>query len=669
MVTKTLTAVVDTVNAFTDVGQYAKIVRIVVRSNSLFHRRVLTFKPQLQRNLEFLKFRDPANVIVPVRDESNSSPMKQSASNRQPGQTSTRTIVDTAINHELAKARYLMDDLADHVFGHIVSTELSRDILCQFIDEKIVTVIEGKDALDPDSEGARHAVEQAFEDADMHDCIRLDTERDSGEPGSSSTGTKGKGKQKSSKGRGKRKQKAYSFKWNDFPAEPIDEDKLVDFLNEVTDRAFGFARSKLANVTPRLRNRLATRTDKNHAMPLLYELDGEDMRPDFLLLPIQAFSNDFKSVDPRYLNFTASRLVGEAKNKDLAKGVDQVQRYARGLKRAQPWVHYVLAMSITKDKAVFMRGEGSGTERLELILSDGRGCIEFIRILLGLALAEDVDLGQNPDVELKSETRTCRVNNVNQPSVTSNTPSSGTVAQATRTTNTESIAVSSSCGAISKAALDAFPISTRTRSGSAASKALATSSNSRGASNVLPYSSCIRNVSSACPQPPVAVSSTSSKRVYSEIDDDSLQERRKKKKCKVTEPVVKQEERVVFFPLRVYQHTCLGILFTSSSIRGRGTAVFCVLDISDETIRLALKMSWQDLERVPGQVAVMKILKDNLHPNVIVPLEYIVSSYMHTGDSELTHFQDIRRGQAGPGMHDPRRHQRFSRRADVSCPN
>ncbi|KAF8550255.1 hypothetical protein OG21DRAFT_444647, partial [Imleria badia] len=200
MVTKTLTATVDAANAATYTEQYAKIVRVI-------------------RNLEFLKFRDKSNVIVPVRDESNPSPMKQSASNRQPGQTNTRSAMDKALNRELAKARYLMDDLADHVFGHIVSTELARDILRQFIDRRIVEVFEGEAALNPDSdsEDVQRVVEQAFEDADMHDCIRPGTESDRGEPGSSSTDTKGKGKEKHSKGRGKRKQKVYSFKWSKFP--------------------------------------------------------------------------------------------------------------------------------------------------------------------------------------------------------------------------------------------------------------------------------------------------------------------------------------------------------------------------------------------------------------------------------------------------------------------
>ncbi|KAG6381935.1 hypothetical protein JVT61DRAFT_559 [Boletus reticuloceps] len=81
----------------------------------------------------------------------------------------------------------------------------------------------------------------------------------------------------------------------------------------------------------------------------------------------------------------------------------------------------------------------------------------------------------------------------------------------------------------------------------------------------------------------------------------------------VHETVIRQEERMVFFPLRVYRHTCLGILFTFSS--------------SDDKRRLALKMSWQDLERGSDDDAVMKKLGNKFHPNATVLLKYGVSPW------------------------------------------
>lgn len=603
-----------------------------------------------QRNMNFLKLRDHGNVVVPVRTETHPSPMKQAASNRQPGQSHTRTTVDEAINHELAKARYLMDDLADHVFGHIVSTELAKDILHQFIHDGIVQVFEGaatryshddRVALDPTSDDVQCALRQAFEDADEHDCVLPDTAGNGVGPESSSADTKAKAKGADTKRREKQRATTYSFKWSTFPAEPINEDELVSFLNEITDHAFAFAKPKLAEEDPELRHRFAAPKDKRHAMALSYEPDGEDMRPDFVLLPREAFVDNFKTVDPRYINFTASRLVGEAKNKDLAAGLEQVQRYARGLKRAQPWVHYVLAMTITRDKAVFLRGEGSGTERLELMLADGRGCIEFIRILLGLALADEVDLGHNPDVELKGESCMRGVNtpsNVRTTSCATSGNDSGSVAMSSCEISASKAFLGSSRTRSGSATCKTRSITSRARSMSAASHVHPTSSRT-GNSKAFPVSSRTRSALAALKAPhssrthegsasllhqATTASSTSSKRVHSEIAAGNQEERRTKKR-KIVKSATEKEERMVFYPVRVYSRTCLGILFTSSSIRGRGTTVFCVLDLNDAETRLALKMSWQDLERVADQDAVMRRLAEHdSHPNVIVPLEYVV---------------------------------------------
>ena len=580
----TLTTPAD--NAKTDAEKYSRIVNIIVRLSRVTldpscHLTLLYF----QRNMTHCKQSEDSKVVVPVRTISNPSPPKKAASNRHPGQTHTRTEVGEAITHELAKARYLMHDLTDHVLGHIVSTKLARDILRRLVQDKVIQVFEGTGArnnyirgvpLDPTSVDAQSAIQQAFEVADRYDCIQADTQSDDGKAEYSSTDTKGKGKQKA---------KTYSFRWTTFPTEPLREDELVSFLNNITDRAFDFAKPELAVANPELRHRFAAPEDKHHAIPLSYEPDGEDMRPDFLLLPIEAFADDLKSVDPKYVNFTASRLVGESKNKDVAAGVEQMQRYARGLKRAQPWVHYVLEMTITKDKAVFLRGEGSGTERLELMLTDGRGCIEFKRILLGLALADNVDLGQNPDVGLERKEQACMVKNVTR------------------------------------------------RSNAATSKRRLENDELFSVPNPLlgPATSNLQSV--ARPQSDTAafrqqeMASSSTKRVHSEIAEDGDQGKRSKKR-KTEASAIDTINRFIFFPVAVYGFKCLGMLFTASSIRGRGTTVFCVVDLQDGSKLLALKMAWQDLARVAEQDAVMEHLRNqgpHPHPNVIVPLVYVLS--------------------------------------------
>ena len=354
--------------------------------------------------------RDPS---IPIRTKTNPSPTKQSGSNRHPGQPATREPVENAIRCELAKSRFTADDLADQMFGRLVPTDLAKDILQKLVSAGDIEVYEGdelpgaknvKAALEPDSEGVLRALEEACEDAKLHACIHSESgEVDAESPQEAERQTKGKGK-------GKGRMNSFSWRWKDFPPKPIKEDELVGFLNKITDQAFQFAEPHL-DAGSKLNNRFAAPRDKHHAVPLPYEEDGEDMRPDFVVLPIEAFSDDLKTVDERYVNFTALRMVGESKSTDVRSGLSQVHRYARGIRRAQPWVHFVTAMTVTSGRAVLLRGEGSGTERLELTLSSGRGCIEFVRILLGLALAQGEDLGQNPDVVLGKKDVSCNVAN------------------------------------------------------------------------------------------------------------------------------------------------------------------------------------------------------------------------------------------------------------------
>ncbi|KAF8450229.1 hypothetical protein L210DRAFT_2376156 [Boletus edulis BED1] len=117
--------------------------------------------------------------------------------------------------------------------------------------------------------------------------------------------------------------------------------------------------------------------------------------------------------------------------------------------------------------------------------------------------------------------------------------------------------------------------------------------------------------------------SSSTKRDHSEVVDE-CEEGKQSKKRTTGGSVVKLEDvhRFVFYSCAVYGHTCLGTLFTASSIRGRGTAVFSVQNANSK--RMALRMAWQDVARMVEQDsdAVMKRLKDQgsqIYPNVIVP--------------------------------------------------
>lgn len=226
--------------------------------------------------------------------------------------------------------------------------------------------------LNVNSDDAKTMLDVAFKDANTHGCHGLLPDSPKPEKTTKSLPCK--------------------WWWSGFPSGSTPcEDKLVNFLNAIADKA---RTGEVANPRPsesqcKTKNRLATPKDKHQRIPLSYEADAEDMRPDFMILPIEAFGGeDLEQVDETYFNFTAMLAVGESKSSNFGDGLNQVQRYARGIKRAQPWGRFVVAMTVAHGKAAPLRGDGTGTERLELGLQDSRGCIKFIRILLWLALAE-----------------------------------------------------------------------------------------------------------------------------------------------------------------------------------------------------------------------------------------------------------------------------------------
>ncbi|KAF9231150.1 hypothetical protein BU15DRAFT_68575 [Melanogaster broomeanus] len=467
---------------------------------------------------------------------------------------------------------------------------MARDILKKFVVDGVVEVCEGKPSvgesatiLDKKSEAVQRALDAAFEAAKAHGCIRSHSDAGLAKtpPAQAVMGEKA-GKAS--------KVQPHFWRWKDFPKAPLGEDALVEFLNKITDSARIIVEPQLGDVKCKVRNRFAAPEDKYHGVPLAYEADGEDMRPDFLVLPLEGFSSDMKTVDQKYVNFTALRAVGESKNKDFRPELTQVHRYARGMRRAQPWVHFVLAMAMTKDRMSLVHGDSSGTERLELVLSNGHGCIEFIRIVLGLALAEGIDLGQNTDVDLRSEERSCIISTRPPPPP--------------KTTQTHNYR--NSQAAVSSSDPPSAPAS------------LSVENSSEGAVSSSGQASYTSGASVPSHSRSSAGISSSSKRKYSEVDDgaDGADDQPNLPKKG------KQVERITFIPIKVYGHECVGILFTAGSIRGRGTVVFCVVDLDDNRKFLALKTSWQDLQREEERDDVLERLNDKgQHPNLIVPLK------------------------------------------------
>ncbi|KAI6163576.1 hypothetical protein EDD17DRAFT_478850 [Pisolithus thermaeus] len=455
--------------------------------------------------------------------------MKQSAGSKHPSENHTRDVVDGQINHELTKARYRSLDLADLMFGHLVTTRLARDILDRFLADGTVTCEEIKPN---EEEETRHALNAAYADAVAHACLRSDGLLDEPTPEPETT---------------------CQWSWPKFPTTPINENKLVAFLNNVADSALSTARSILQDDSLQPRNRFAAPIDKNHAIPLSYEPDGEDVRPDFMVLPLAAFSDDEEpEVKEAYVNFTAMLLAGESKSaRNAREGLIQVQRYMRGIKRAQPWLRFATGMTVGKDFVALLRGDCSGLERIELSLTDGRGCIEFIRIILGIVLADKKAFGHNPDVEIGERNVSVDIPEL-RPAATPRTgPNFMT-------------------------------------SGSTSQSGIPPTFSEYASNPGTPYSASI-DLPSA--DQPSATSSTGSKSGTTSTGskrgpDDEMSQGKRSKRRKRTVTLR------AFIPVRVHSRECIGILFTSGSIRGRGTTVYVVVGAGDGCL-----ISWPRMVR------------------------------------------------------------------------
>ena len=542
---------------------------------------MLTGRQLSQRNIQRIRACAYGDKPVEFRSSIKSSPTRQSGSNHNPSQSHSRSAVDAAIDHELTKARFVAPDLADHIFGGEVSTALARDILQQLLVDGVVRVFDKQEtgSLDPKSDGARLALQVAYDDAIESGCVR----------------SFDKVKKYTEKNK-------YKWEWQDFLKGQTAEADMVRILNNIADKALDAAKNLDRDGTWKAKNRFAYPKDKHHAVPLSYEPGREDMRPDFMVLPIAAFSGDqLQNVDEAYVNFTMMRLVGEIKSKKFRDGLAQVQRYVRGIKRAQPWLRFSTGMTIAGPKVALVRGDGSGTERIEINLNDGWGCLEFVRILLGIVVADREHLGHNPNVELSEARIICNLNSLHETA----TPVPGNSSNA--------------------------PSSTATGKASGSSR--------------------VTQVASASHAPDPTSSSTSAasstrKRSRNQADEaqDELGPSKYRRQTKGKGRAV---ELLAVSPSRIYGRESKGILFTSGSIKGRSTTVCAVLDVKDQTKLLALKISWQDVTRIETQKNVLeKIRRCGAFPHIVVPFEYVLSiSVRHISN----HFRSL---ETGNGVQD-----------------
>ncbi|KAI5994358.1 hypothetical protein EDD15DRAFT_793261 [Pisolithus albus] len=451
-------------------------------------------------------------------------------------------------------------DLADHMFGDLVTTSLARDILQQFLADGIVTC---EDNNPGDGNATPLALTTAYDDAVAH-AFNAPPDKSTPEP-----------------------KTRYRWGWREFPTTPIDKNELVVFLNSIADIALSFTGEIRKDDPLQPKNRFAASVDKHHAIPLSYESDGEEMRPDFMVLPLTAFSDErVLELKEAHVNFTTMLLVGESKSASNARdGITRVQRYIGGSIRARSWLKFAIGMSVGKDLVTLLRADNSGIERIEMTLTDGRGCIEFIRTILGIVLADEKEFGRNPEIDIEEKDVSLDVYELSTANTGTNTATSGTA----------------------PATPHAAPAAPPTSSGRRSSRTRNPTARSNPPSVNQPSATSSTGITSDN-------TATGSKRGP---DDEKSPEKGSKK----------QKRTVVFrafVPARVYGRECAGVLFTSASIRGRGTTVYVVEGVDSGQKYSALKTSWLDVHFADRHAAVLaKLSRAQPHDNVIIPKELL----------------------------------------------
>lgn len=543
--------------------------------------------------------------------ESQSSPVKHSASNPATGQPLTRVHVDTALKHELSKGRFFASDLGDLMFRSVISTKLASEVLHGLLKEgtvEVLKVVGQRETKVPRISGdANTAIDCAYARALVHGCKR---------PGVDLERTKTPRKHKVT-------DVIWKWTWKDYPRTTIVEKRLVDYLNGVIDTALS-----LDCLHGReLRYRFAVPHDTHHRLPLAYGPRDEDMRPDFIVLPIEAF----RKVDPEkpgdrvtyelkkeWSNFTTIRLSGECKTSDTTKGVDQVQRYMRGMRRAQPWQRFVTAMSISRTAAVFIRGDGSGTERLLMEFHRGWASLEFVRVLLAIALADPELFGKSQHIDVAWELKKVPVA---RPSPAPVPPSSAVESDAELDVPTSDASLiprtSDHRSSKSSRSNTRSSRSLRTPRSIASTSVVASTSGSHAS-----QASQKRKRDSEDAFPGDRGSRYSQKRTRLDDDQsDAVPPVTEEKSTEEAEAV----EYMVQAPTTLFkEYVFEGTLFNAASIRGRGTVVLVVHRNDVPKVRVALKISWQDIARKFRRDEVLRLLFSNdAHENVLYPTRYV----------------------------------------------
>lgn len=85
----------------------------------------------------------------------------------------------------------------------------------------------------------------------------------------------------------------------------------------------------------------------------------------------------------------------------MRSGISQAFVYMQQQRCMQPYMRFVLGMSVTASAITVIRADCIGTERQSIDKTTGSGVMEVIQLALGLTIADDEHLGVHPAFEFK----------------------------------------------------------------------------------------------------------------------------------------------------------------------------------------------------------------------------------------------------------------------------
>ena len=114
-------------------------------------------------------------------------------------------------------------------------------------------------------------------------------------------------------------------------------------------------------------------------------------------------SAHYRCLNLQYVHWLFNEIGGECKHSKLPTAITQTHGYMRTLRRCQPWRRWCFGLSTTSQRMAFLRGDANGVEECLWDFNSSRGVIDSIRVLLGLILSTDEEMGVDEHFTFKED--------------------------------------------------------------------------------------------------------------------------------------------------------------------------------------------------------------------------------------------------------------------------